>query len=125
MILLYHHIGSKILRNQKQHGWGAKVIDQISKDLKDEFPDMKGFSPTNLKYMRLFAESFTSDEIGQQAADQLPWFHLVTILVAIKNPLERKFYIEKTRQHGWSRTILSMQIDTKLYQREGMAVTNF
>ncbi len=59
-------------RSQAQHGWGAKVIDQLSKDPKSEFPDMKGFSPQNLKYMRRFAESYELNEISQQAVDQLP-----------------------------------------------------
>jgi predicted nuclease of restriction endonuclease-like (RecB) superfamily len=73
MLYLYHHIGSEIICHQKTHGWGAKIIDQLSKDLKSEFPDMKGFSPQNLKYMRRFAEEYTLEEIGQQAVDQLPW----------------------------------------------------
>lgn len=125
MINLYHYIGSEIISGQKKYGWGAKVIDRLSKDLRREFPDMKGFSPTNLKYMKLFSESFSKDEISQQAADQLPWFHIITILVEVKNPLERRFYIQKAREHGWSRNVLSMQIETNLFKREGKAITNF
>jgi predicted nuclease of restriction endonuclease-like (RecB) superfamily len=85
LILLYHHIGAEIIKNQKKFGWGAKVIDQLSKDLKNEFPDIKGFIVTNLKYMKFFAKNFTVDSISQQAADQLPWFHLVTILTEVRN----------------------------------------
>jgi predicted nuclease of restriction endonuclease-like (RecB) superfamily len=70
LILLYHHIGMQILEAQSRQGWGAKVIDQLSKDLRSEFPDMKGLSPQNLKYMRKFAEEYKADEIGQQAVDQ-------------------------------------------------------
>ncbi|HVE44725.1 MAG TPA: DUF1016 N-terminal domain-containing protein [Gammaproteobacteria bacterium] len=95
LILLYHHIGTQILQSQAKHGWGAKVINQLSKDLKSAFPEMKGFSVTNLKYMKLFAESLTYAEIGQQAADQLPWFHIVTILVACKEKATCFFYINK------------------------------
>jgi GNAT superfamily N-acetyltransferase/predicted nuclease of restriction endonuclease-like (RecB) superfamily len=71
LILLYHHIGTQILEAQSKQGWGAKVLDQLSRDLRSEFPDMKGFSPQNLKYMRKFAEEYKSREIGQQPVDQL------------------------------------------------------
>lgn len=123
LIALYHHIGFEILKSQKQHGWGAKVIDQLSQDLKSEFPEMKGFSTRNLKYMKYFAAAYP--EIGQHPAAQLPWFHIVTILVDCKDPTARLFYMVKTLEHGWSRNILSMQIEMRLYEREGKAVTNF
>ncbi len=78
LILLYHHIGTQILEKQKAQGWGAKVIEHLSKDLKIAFPELKGFSATNLKYMKLFAETYEAAEISQHAADQLPvcraWF---------------------------------------------------
>jgi predicted nuclease of restriction endonuclease-like (RecB) superfamily len=73
LILLYHHIGTEILKRQEQHGWGAKIIDQLSKDLGSSFPEMKGFSPRNLKYMRKFAEEYPDLEFVQQVAAQLPW----------------------------------------------------
>ncbi len=72
LILLYHHIGMQILESQAKEGWGAKIIEQLAKDLRSEFPDIKGFSPQNLKYMRKFAEEYSIDEIGQQAVDQMP-----------------------------------------------------
>jgi predicted nuclease of restriction endonuclease-like (RecB) superfamily len=125
MLHLYHHIGTEIIRSQHLHGWGARIITQLSKDLKAEFPEMKGFSPQNLKYMKRFAEEYTLDEIGQQAVDQLPWGHNIELMYAIADKKERQFYIEKTRQNGWSRNVLSMQIETNLYKREGKAVTNF
>lgn len=86
---------------------------------------MKGFSPQNLKYMRKFAEEYQVDEIGQQAVDQIPWGHIVTLIYAISNKSERQFYIKETRQNGWSRNILSMQIETNLFKRQGNALTNF
>lgn len=66
MILLYWSIGRSILRKQKEEGWGAKVIDRMAKDLKEAFPDMNGFSPRNIKYMRKFAECWTDSEIVQR-----------------------------------------------------------
>lgn len=123
LILLYHHIGTEILNSQKKHGWGAKVIDQLSRDLRSEFPEMKGFSTRNLKYMQYFAASYPV--IGQQPAAQLPWFHIVTILVECKDKKERDFYMSKAVECGWSRNVLSMQIETNLYQREGKVITNF
>lgn len=125
LILLYHHIGSQILKSQTEHGWGAKIINQVSKDLRKAFPDMKGFSPQNLKYMRRFAEEYSFDEIGQQAVDQLPWGHNILLMYAVSDKKARQFYIQGTIKHGWSRNILSSQVETNLYQREGKAVTNF
>lgn len=74
-IRLYHRIGSEILERQQRQGWGAKVIGRLSSDLQEAFPEMKGFSTSNLKYMRYFAEQWPTGLIGQQTADQLPWFH--------------------------------------------------
>ena len=125
LIFLYHHMGTEILRSQAQHGWGAKVIDQLSKDLKSEFPDMKGFSPQNLKYMRRFAETYELNEISQQAVDQLPWGHIIAIIYSGLDKNQQAFYIANTLKNGWSRNFLSIQIETKLHQRQGNAITNF
>ena len=125
LIMLYHRIGTYILNLQKKQGWGSKVIDQLSKDLKSTFPEMKGFSVTNLKYMRLFAAEYTKDEISQQAADQLPWFHIVRIITALKSKEIRKFYITKSVENNWSRNILIDNLKSKLHERQGKAITNF
>ena len=125
LILLYHHIGSEILTRQKEHGWGAKIIDKLSRDLRSAFPEMKGFSAQNLKYMKRFAENYTGDEIGQHAVDQLPWGQIVVLLYGVSEKQDRLWYVQKTREHGWSRNILSMQIETDLLKRSGRAVTNF
>lgn len=74
LVQLYREIGSSILEKQQKHGWGSKVVSTLAKDLRSAFPEMKGFSPTNLKYMRRFAEECPNGLIGQQPADQLPWF---------------------------------------------------
>ncbi len=125
MILLYWNIGREILKRQSQEGWGAKVIERLSQDLKKSFPDMKGFSRTNLLYMRAFAEAYPDEQIVQQVAGQIPWFHNCVILDRIKDSAERLWYVQQTTQNGWSRSILSLQIENKLYQRQGKAITNF
>jgi predicted nuclease of restriction endonuclease-like (RecB) superfamily len=125
LVLLYWQIGQDILLRQQQQGWGTKVIDQLAKDLKHEFPDMKGFSSRNLKYMRAFAEAYPDEPIVQQAAAQIPWFHNCTLLDKVKAPTERLWYIQQTIEYGWSRNVLVHHIETKLYQRQGQATTNF
>lgn len=92
LVRLYHHIGSEILERQTRQGWGTKVIDRLSADLRAAFPEVKGFSSSNLKYMRFFAEKCPAGLIGQQPADQLPWFHVVTLLTKVSVDTEREWY---------------------------------
>ncbi len=125
LILLYWQIGREILDRQKTQGWGAKVVDQLSKDLRSAFPEMKGVSRANLLYMRRFAETYSDEQFVQQAAGQIPWFHNCKILDKVKSSAEREFYIYKTIENGWSRDVLVWQIESKLFERQGNAVTNF
>ena len=125
LVLLYWKIGKDILINQEKLGWGSKVIDQLSKDLRSEFPEMKGFSVRNLKYMQAFAAAYPDIEFVQQVAAQLPWFHLCVLITRIKNPNERIFYLNKAIEHGWSRSVLIHQMDLKLFDRQGKSITNF
>ena len=125
LVLLYWQIGRDILTRQSVQGWGAKVIERLAHDLRVAFPDMKGFSPRNLKYMRAFAQAWPEAEFVQQAAAQLPWFHLCTLLDKLKTREERDWYLAQTVKHNWSRNILGMQIETRLLERSGKAVTNF
>lgn len=125
LINLYLQIGNIILQSQEKEGWGAKIINQLSMDLRAEFPDMKGFSPQNLKYMRKFAEEFSQTEIGQQAVDQIPWGHIVLLVYSGLDKEQINFYVNQIVENGWSRNVLSMQIETKLHKRKGTAVTNF
>jgi predicted nuclease of restriction endonuclease-like (RecB) superfamily len=125
LVLLYWQIGRDILQRQQQQGWGAKVIDRLSADLRQAFPEMKGFSPRNLKYMRTFAEAWPDEEFVQQAAAQIPWFHNCVVLDKLSDYQERKWYVHKTIENGWSRNILALQIETRLYHRQGKAITNF
>ncbi len=125
LVLLYWQIGREILERQKAQGWGAKVIEQLSKDLRSAFPEMKGFSRANLLYMRSFAENYPDEQFVQQVVGQIPWGHNVRILDKAKTPEEREFYIRETIENGWSRNVLVWQIESKLYERQGKAVTNF
>lgn len=125
LVMLYWQIGRDILQRQEQEGWGAKVIDQLSKDLKREFPDNTGFSPRNLKYMRAFAEAWRDEAIVQQVVAQIPWGHNVRLLDMVKSPEERLWYAQQTIENGWSRNVLVLQIETGLIHRSGQAVTNF
>jgi predicted nuclease of restriction endonuclease-like (RecB) superfamily len=125
LILLYWRIGQAILARQKSEGWGAKVIDQLSHDLKFEFRNMRGFSPRNLKYMRLFAEEYPQKEFVQQVAAQLPWFHHCVLLDKLRDPSERLWYIQKAIENGWSRNVMVHHIEAQLHKRQGKAMTNF
>jgi len=125
LIGLYARIGRDILDRQQRLGWGAKVIDRLSRDLKGAFPDMRGFSSRNLKYMAFFAEHCPNGEFGQQPAAQLPWFHIVTLLTKLDEPEARAWYAQQAAQQGWSRATLEVNIRDRLLRRQGAAVTNF
>ncbi len=125
LVLLYWQIGQEILVRQAEQGWGAKVIERLAHDLRSAFPDMQGFSPRNLKYMRAFAEAWPDAEFVQQAAAQLPWGHNLVLLDKLPGPETRRWYATKAIEHSWSRNILVMQIETRLLERSGKAVTNF
>ena len=125
LVLLYWQIGRDILTRQAAQGWGAKVIERLAHDLRAAFPDMKGFSPRNLKYMRAFAESWPDAEFVQGVLAQLPWYHQLALLDKLPGPETRRWYAAKAIEHNWSRNILVMQIETRLLERSGKAVTNF
>ena len=151
LVSLYWRIGKAILNRQNQQGWGAKVIDRLAHDLRTNFPEMKGFSRTNLMYMRAFAAAWPGAEtvqggLGQsesgaivpqpvhksgtrefvhQLVDKLPWRHHCVLLDKLKTRDEREWYLRKAIEHNWSRNILVMQIESRLLERSGTAVTNF
>lgn len=185
LVTLYWQIGRDILDRQAAQGWGARVIDRLANDLRSAFPEMKGFSPRNLKYMRAFAEAWPDFGIGQQPAGQLeagsigqavlgqlgggaivqqldapfelrgivqgplaqkkvgnivqhavgsivqaplaqlPWYHHIALLDKLQTAEERLWYAAKAIEHNWSRNILVMQIESRLMERSGTAVTNF
>ena len=125
LLQFYWRLGRDILERQEQEGWGTKVVDRLAHDLKVAFPEVKGFSPRNLKYMRRFAEAWPDPEIVQQLLHQLPWFHLCTLLDKVKEPGQREWYLRAAAKHNWSRAVLVMQIETRAIDRFGQALTNF
>ena len=125
LIMMYWQIGSMILKAQEQQGWGARVIDRLSLDLREAFPDMKGFSASNLKHMRRFAKEWPDLSIGQQAVTQLPWGSNLMLLFKLDSIEDRLWYAQKAVEEGWSRNVLSMQIESDLKGRSGKAVSNF
>lgn len=125
LIHLYWQIGHDILARQAKQGWGAKVIERLSIDLRSAFPEMKGFSRANLMYMRAFAEAWPDAEIVQQVVGQLPWSHNLVLLTRLKNSQQRLAYAQSAMTNGWSRNVLNIHIETRLLERTGMAITNF
>lgn len=125
LVLLYWQLGRAILERQAQEGWGAKIIDRLSADLRHAFPDLHGFSRTNLLYMRAFAKAYPDEATVQQAVGQLPWGHNVVLLNKLDSADLRLWYARAAIEHGWSRAILAAQIDTRLHLRQGQAATNF
>lgn len=124
LMFMYWHIGKIILDNSQ---WGNKYIDSLSMDLKMEFPEMKGFSTRNLKYMRKFAKEYPDFQFVQEVLAQITWYHNIILMDKIDDIEERKWYIKETVQNGWSSNILKMQIDSNVYERQALAekITNF
>jgi predicted nuclease of restriction endonuclease-like (RecB) superfamily len=125
MILLYWEIGNAILQRQENEGWGAKVIDRMSFDLKTAFSDMQGFSPRNLKYMRKFAEAWPDLEIVQRCVALIPWRSNITLLDKLTDPALRLWYAQKTIENGFGKDMLVFQIESQLHKRQGAALQNF
>lgn len=125
LVLLYWHIGRDILKRQTEQGWGAKVVERLSRDMKQEFPNIRGFSPRNLKYMQSFAGKWPHEPIVQGVLAQLSWYHNIALLDKLKDAHVAEWYARKTTEHGWSRDVLVHQIESGLHERQGKAVTNF
>lgn len=125
LVMLYWSIGNDILTRQREQGWGTKIIERLSADLRHEFPEMKGFSRTNLLYMRAFADAWKDEAIVQQVVGQLPWGHNVTLIDKLPDTGARIWYARKAVEHGWSRNVLVHQIESRLLERQGKAITNF
>ncbi|OGU12188.1 MAG: hypothetical protein A2X61_08405 [Ignavibacteria bacterium GWB2_35_12] len=148
LLFLYWQIGNLILERQESEGWGTKIIDNLSRDIKLEFPNLKGFSPRNLKYMRRFAELYSNNFLhnrfkkllpahipGNKAIVQVPlaqieemfmqvplaqlsWYHHITLMEKVKNVEDRLWYMSRAIEYGWSRNIMLMQIEKELYARQ-------
>jgi predicted nuclease of restriction endonuclease-like (RecB) superfamily len=125
LVLLYWRIGKEIIQQRGVQSWGSKVLENLAQDLRSEFPEMKGLSLTNLKFMARFAEAWEEDSIGHQLGAQIPWRHNIAIIDQIKDRPTREWYIKKTIEQGWSRSVLEMQIESQAHLRLGAAQTNF
>ncbi|MBT9547093.1 MAG: DUF1016 family protein [Candidatus Sericytochromatia bacterium] len=142
MLLLYWDLGQRLILKQQETSWGDGFIKQMSQDLNLEFPEMKGFSLSNLKYMRQWVQFWSSHPLyAQQAVGQLntesksqqlvgqimqiPWGQNLVILTKAKSHEQALFYVQKTIQNNWSRAVLSHQIESQLYARTGKAIDNF
>ncbi|UIR56716.1 PDDEXK nuclease domain-containing protein [Sphingobacterium sp. SRCM116780] len=125
MIVMYWHIGDAIIKQQTSQGWGTRVIDRMAHDLKQNFPDITGFSPRNLNYMKRFAESWPNLNDVQNYVSKLSWRSNITLVDKIRDPELRLWYAHKALENGMSRDMLVFQIESQLHLREGSAVSNF
>lgn len=134
LLALYWQLGADIVLKQAKAKWGDGFLAQLSKDLMSEFPDMKGFSLSNLKYIKQWYVFYSQKDVksqqvvgqvNQQIFTQIPWGHNIVIISKCKKIDEAFFYVQHTITHGWSRSVLTHQIESGLYKREGKAVNNF
>lgn len=139
LLALYWSIGHDIVSRQANEGWGTGVINHLGQDLQAAFPGMEGFSPRNLWRMRAFYLAYPSEKLPQpvavfegpsflpQAVAEIPWGHHATLLEKVKNHEARFWYAQMTLEQGWSRNILAIQIENRLYERQGKLkkLTNF
>ena len=126
LITLYWQIGQDIVTAQKQYAWGDKVLERIAKDLQDALPGVEGFSKANLYRIRAFYLSYADEsQFVAQLVRQIPWGHNIVLLQKLKDASQRLWYAQQTLEHGWSRSILELQIKSKLFERSGKAINNF
>lgn len=125
LIGLYQDIGRMIVENQRQLGWGKSVVEQLSKDIRKDFPEIKGFSERNLWNMKLFYSEIQEHKKLQPLAAEISWTNNILILTKCKNPLEREFYMLHARKFGWTKNVLIHQIENKTYEKYLLNQTNF
>lgn len=124
LVALYWQVGRLILDRQRAEGWGTRVIDRLSVDLRAEFPGMRGFSARSLKYMRAFAAAYP-DSIVQEPPALLPWSHIMVLLDKVADPQARAWYAEQDVEYGWSAAVLAHHISTDRHARVGTAPSTF
>jgi predicted nuclease of restriction endonuclease-like (RecB) superfamily len=125
LIQLYWDLGRMITEKQEQHKWGKAVVENLSKDLREEFPGIQGFSTPNLWRMRRFYIEYQSNTKLSPLVREISWSNNVVIMEQSKDDLEREFYIQMTKRYGWSKNILIHHLDQKSYQQYLMNQTNF
>ena len=118
MIELYFEIGKEIVSNQQTQGWGKSVVEQMSKDLKNEFGEKSGYSSQNLWYMRQFYLTYKDDANLQQLVGEIAWGSNIVIFTKCKDEKCRKYYLENCIEHGWNRNVLTHHIKTNLFERD-------
>jgi predicted nuclease of restriction endonuclease-like (RecB) superfamily len=124
LIRLYLDIGQSLATSGER--WGDKVVARLARDLRRAFPDMRGFSRTNLYYMRQVWLAWAgAPEIVQQLVGQIPWGQHIVLVSKLQDPSVRTFYLQKIIEEGWSRAVLTLQIERQLHRRLGQAVSNF
>lgn len=128
LIQFYWGLGTELNEKQKSHQWGTGFLEQFSHDMREAFPEMQGFSVSNLQRMKKFAALYPSFSITAQAVPQLPWGHIVRLMQMVKDENAREWYAVQTIKNGWSRTVLEMQVESELYERQaidGKKTSNF
>lgn len=133
LLHLYWTMGQDIATRQMDTMWGSGFFNRLSLDLKRAFPDMSGFSVSNLKYIKRFYLFYKDcPEIRHQVGDelnsvlfQIPWRHQVELITKCRSAEEALFYVQQTIENGWSRNVLLNVLDTHLYEAKGKALTNF
>jgi len=128
LVKFYWELGNELIEKQKAYKWGEHFLDQFSHDLRQAFPEMQGFSKRNLQRIRQFTQLYPDLPIAPQAVAQLPWGHISLLIHAVKDGSIREWYAYQSIKQGWSRTILEMQIESGLYERQGKSdhkISNF
>lgn len=118
LIQFYWELGVDLIEKQRSHQWGSGFLGQFSHDMRQAFPEMQGFSVRNLQRIKQFAQLYPDLLITPQAVAQLPWGHVSLLIHAVKDKLTREWYAQQTIKNGWSRSVLEMQIEGELYDRQ-------
>jgi predicted nuclease of restriction endonuclease-like (RecB) superfamily len=125
LIFLYWEIGKSIVERQKKHGWGKSIVENLSNDLRSEFPGIQGFSVDNLWRMRKFYLNYEGNEKLAPLVQEISWSQNIVIMEKCKDDLEREFYIKMTKKYGWTKNVLVHQVEGKAYERFLLNQTNF
>jgi len=125
LIQLYWDIGKMIVERQKQYGWGKSIVENLARDLQEEFPGMRGFSKDNLWRMKKLYLNYSNNQKLAPLVQEISWVHNIIIMERCKDDLEREFYIRMTRKFGWSKNVLIHQIENKTYEKTLTSQTNF
>jgi len=115
LIKLYWDIGKSIVERQKKYKWGDNIVEALARDLKEAFPEARGFSERNIWNMRRFYEEYKNKLFLQQLVAEIPWGHNLMIMEKISADNEREYYIKSSRDFGWSRSVLLNQIKANVY----------